>query len=139
AIETLPYKLIARFVADLARLWPEGERLGLAVSGGPDSLALLLLAKASMRERIAVATVDHGLRHQSASETAMVAELCAAYAIEHEILTVKVARGNLQDRARAARYAALASWMTRKGLSALATAHHAGDQAETLIMRLNRG
>jgi len=113
--------------------------LGLAVSGGPDSLALLLLAKAAMRERIAVATVDHGLRPESASEAAMVAELCAAYGIPHEILKVKVPAGNVQDKARMARYRALAQWLERRGLAALATAHHADDQAETLIMRLNRG
>jgi tRNA(Ile)-lysidine synthase len=135
----LPHKLIARFAADLARIWPQGERLGLAVSGGPDSLALLLLAKAAIPERIEVATVDHGLRPGSASEAAMVAELCAAYGLPHRILNVKVARGNLQDKARAARYAALGKWMEERGLSALATAHHADDQAETLVMRLNRG
>ncbi len=109
------------------------------MSGGPDSLALLLLANAAVPERLAVATVDHGLRPESASEAAMVAELCAAYGIPHEILNVKVASGNLQDRARKARYGALAGWMARSGLTALATGHHADDQAETLIMRLNRG
>ncbi|MBS1240174.1 MAG: tilS [Proteobacteria bacterium] len=131
--------MIARFAADLAQIWPEGEKLGLAVSGGPDSLALLLLAKAAIPERIEAATVDHGLRPDSGSEAAMVAELCAAYGIPHRILTVKVARGNLQDKARAARYAALGKWMEDRGLAALATAHHADDQAETLLMRLNRG
>lgn len=135
----LPHSLIARFTGDLALIWPEGDRLGLAVSGGPDSLALLLLAHAAMPGRIEVATVDHGLRPDSAREAAMVAELCAAYGIAHRILTVRVAAGNLQDKARIARYAALGRWMGERGLGALATAHHADDQAETLIMRLNRG
>lgn len=135
----LPHTLIARFAGDLAAIWPNGEKLGLAVSGGPDSLALLLLARAAMPDRVEAATVDHGLRPESAREAAMVAELCAAYGIPHRILTVKVASGNLQDKARAARYAALAKWMQKRGLSALATAHHADDQAETLLMRLNRG
>ena len=139
ASECAPHKLIARFAGDLARLWPEGDKLGLAVSGGPDSLALLLLAEAVMPRKVEVATVDHGLRPESVSEAAMVAELCAAHGIPHRMLQVKVAAGNLQDRARAARYAALAGWMKERGLSALATAHHADDQAETLLMRLNRG
>jgi tRNA(Ile)-lysidine synthase len=69
----------------------------------------------------------------------MVAELCAAHAIPHRILNVRLARGNLQDKARAARYAALGKWMGERSLTALATAHHADDQAETLLMRLNRG
>jgi tRNA(Ile)-lysidine synthase len=139
ASETAPHKLIARFAGDLARLWPEGDRLGLAVSGGPDSLALLLLAEAVMPGKVEVATVDHGLRPESVSEAAMVAELCAAHGIPHRMLPVTVGAGNLQDRARAARYAAMAGWMKERGLQALATAHHADDQAETLLMRLNRG
>ncbi|HZF46065.1 MAG TPA: tRNA lysidine(34) synthetase TilS, partial [Sphingomonadaceae bacterium] len=131
--------MIARFAGDLAAIWPEGNRLGLAVSGGPDSLALLLLARGALPDQIEVATVEHGLRPESAREAGMVAELCSAYSIPHRILTVKVARGNVQDKARAARYAALARWMGDRGLGALATAHHADDQAETLLMRLNRG
>lgn len=137
-VETAPHPLIARFAGDLARVWPEGERLGLAVSGGPDSLALLLLADAVMPGRVEVATVDHRLRPESASEAAMVAELCSGHGIPHEILPVKVPQGNLQDAARMARYRALGEWATRRGLPAVATAHHADDQAETLIMRLNR-
>ena len=139
ASERAPHRLIARFAGDLARLWPEGERLGLAVSGGPDSLALLLLAEAVMPGKVEVATVDHGLRPESVAEAAMVAELCAAHGIPHRMLRVNVGAGNLQARARAARYTAMAGWMKERGLSALATAHHADDQAETLIMRLNRG
>lgn len=133
----------ARFAADLARLWPEGEdggeRLGLAVSGGPDSMALLLLAAAALPGRVEAATVDHGLRAESAGEAAMVARVCAGLDVPHQTLTVTVAPGNLQHRARAARYAALAEWAASRGLSALATGHQLDDQAETLVMRLNRG
>lgn len=131
--------LVRRFAAELARLWPEGGTLGLAVSGGPDSLAMLLLAKAAIPQRFAVATVDHGLRPSAAAECAMVAQICADHGIRCEILRVQVAPGNVQAEARAARYAALVEWARTHGLSALATAHHADDQAETLLMRLNRG
>lgn len=56
----------------------------------------------------------------------------------HRTLVVNVAAGNVQSEARRARYAALADWVEAQGLSALATAHHADDQAETLLLRLNR-
>ncbi|RKF21046.1 tRNA lysidine(34) synthetase TilS [Altericroceibacterium spongiae] len=137
--EAIPHNVIARFTGDLARLWPDGDRLGLAVSGGPDSLALLLLARVALPGRVEVITVDHGLRAESAGECAMVKELCAAYNIPCEMARVTVPSGNLQDRARRARYAAFAQWMKQRDLSAIATAHHADDQAETLVMRLNRG
>ncbi len=131
--------LTARFAADLAALWRGEGRLGLAVSGGPDSLALLLLAHAALPGRVAAATVDHGLRAESANEAAMVGQVCAAIGVPHQTLSVAVEPGNIQSRARAARYAALAGWMQQQQLEALATAHHADDQAETLLARLGRG
>lgn len=134
---------VERFRAGLEAVWPEGAgedgaRLGLAVSGGPDSLALLLLAHATLPGRVEVATVDHGLRPESAREAADVARLCEQLVVPHVTLSVEVAAGNVQAEARAARYAAMARWVEERGLSALATAHHADDQAETLLMRLNR-
>lgn len=131
-------ELTARFAAELARLWPGEGRIGLAVSGGPDSLALLLLAQAAFPGRIAAATVDHGLRPEAAAEAAMVARLCCQLGVPHATLKVEVGAGNLQSQARAARYAALADWMERDGIAALLTAHHADDQAETLLLRLGR-
>lgn len=138
AIE-LPAELTARFASDLAALWPGEGLLGVAVSGGPDSLALLLLAQAAFPGRIAAATVDHGLRPANATEAAMVAELCDRIGVPHATLPVTLAEGNVQAEARTARYAALAQWMTAGGIAALTTAHHADDQAETLLLRLNRG
>ena len=113
-------------------------RLGLAVSGGPDSLAMLLLAQAALPGRIEAATVDHGLRAESAGEAALVATVCAALGVPHAVLGVAVAPGNLQSEARSARYGALSAWLVQRGLAALATAHHVDDQAETLLARLNR-
>lgn len=125
-------------------LWPPAGRpddwkLGVAVSGGPDSLALLLLAAEAWPGRVEAATVDHGLRKESAGEAEFVARACADLAVPHVTLCVTVSPGNMQSAARDARYAALAGWMGDRGLAALATAHHADDQAETLLMRLNRG
>jgi tRNA(Ile)-lysidine synthase len=130
--------LVERFREALKRLWPEGGKLGLAVSGGPDSMAMLLLAEAAIPGRFEVATVDHGLRAEAKDECALVQKACDARSIPCEVLTVKVGAGNVQANAREARYEALDDWAVGR-LDAIATAHHADDQAETLIMRLNRG
>lgn len=135
-------QLSDRFAADLAALWPEEERtgaLGLAVSGGPDSIALLLLAHAALPGQIAVVSIDHGLRPEAAGEVALVERIARERGIPFTPLTVTLAPGNVQAQARAARYAALAEWARAHRLGAVATAHHADDQAETLLMRLNRG
>lgn len=110
------------------------------MSGGADSLALLLLAHQTIPDLFEVATVDHGLRAESSAEAAMVAGLCADIGVSHCVLKVTVSeQGNLQAAAREARYRALGQWARDAGIGSVATAHHADDQAETLLMRLMRG
>jgi len=134
--------LTTRFAAALDALWPARERstgrFGIAVSGGPDSTALLLLADAACPGGIEAATIDHGLRAESAAEARAVAALCARLGVPHATLSVEVAPGNIQSEARIARYAALVKWTESRKLGAILTAHHADDQAETLLLRLNR-
>ena len=93
---------VQRFAADLTALGPTGGSIGLAVSGGPDSLALLLLAHAALGNRCRVATVDHRLRPEAAAEATHVARICADLGVSHDILTVEWAApptANLQARA----------------------------------------
>jgi tRNA(Ile)-lysidine synthase len=134
--------LVGRLAAELDRLAGPESTLGIAVSGGPDSLALLLLAAAARPGKVEAATVDHALRPESAREAEMVAALCEKLSVPHATLAVEWKRKPetaIQERARAARYRLLARWISDRGLSALVTAHHLDDQAETLLMRLNRG
>ena len=112
------------------------------MSGGPDSIALLLLAAAAFPGRVEAATADHGLREESSAEAAFVAGICTSLGIVHE--TLKIVwdirpEANVQGFARERRYATLGDWAMRRGLNAVATAHHADDQAETVLMRLSRG
>lgn len=137
---TPPRDLLDRFAADLDPLVPRESTLGIAVSGGPDSLALLLLAAAARPGMVEAATVDHGLRREARQEAAFVASVCAGLGVAHHVLHAKVAPGaSLQAQARTARYRVLGAWAIERDLSAVASAHHADDQAETLLMRLARG
>jgi tRNA(Ile)-lysidine synthase len=140
-VRSPPPEAFTRLAAALDALIAPGLPLGVAVSGGADSLALLLLAAAARPGLIEAATVDHGLRADAAGEARMVAATCERIGIPHRILAVTALdpAGNLQARAREARYLGLAHWAEERGLTAVATAHHADDQAETLLMRLARG
>jgi tRNA(Ile)-lysidine synthase len=116
-----------------------GDRFGIAVSGGPDSMALLDLAATSLPGQIEAATVDHGLRPEAAAEAEMVARWCGDHAIPHAtLLPSSPIMGSIQAEARAARYALLDDWMVARSIDWLLTAHHADDQLETMLMRLNR-
>lgn len=139
-----PDHAVARFSADVERLLGANAsgRIGLAVSGGPDSLALLLLAAAAFPARIEAATVDHKLRPEAQAEARFVGSICAVLGVPHVILPLDPSsRGNanVSDWARQQRYAVLSGWMQDRALDMLFTAHHADDQLETLLMRLNRG
>jgi tRNA(Ile)-lysidine synthase len=134
--------LVERFRGDLDALIVPDARIGVAISGGPDSLALLLLASAVRPGQIEVATVDHSLRSESRDEAEMVASVCEQLGVPHSILTARwneLPETAIQERARRERYRLLGYWAEERGLAALATGHHSDDQAETLLMRLNRG
>lgn len=119
-------------------------RLAVAVSGGPDSLALTLLAAAWATARggsVVALTVDHRLRPDSAAEAALVGQWLAARGIDHQILVREGARpaADIQAVARAARHDLLGQYCAEAGILHLLLAHHREDQAETLLLRLGRG
>ncbi len=121
-----------------------GPVLGLAVSGGGDSMALLALAvdwaKESGRQLQAI-TIDHGLRPEAAGEAQRVAAFASEFGVPHETLEWQGwdGAGNLQDAARRARASLIGDWARERGIVAVATGHTRDDQAETLLMRLARG
>ncbi|WDI32384.1 tRNA lysidine(34) synthetase TilS [Hyphococcus flavus] len=120
------------------------RRLAVAVSGGRDSVALLLLCAAYARQNgseITAYTVDHGLRPASAGEASRVGGWCEPFGIKHVILLWKGEKPNtgVQAAAREARYSLLIEAAQADGCEALLTAHTADDQAETVFMRLARG
>ena len=134
--------LVDRFRAELDALFAADARIGIAVSGGGDSLGLLLLAAAARPGQVEAATVDHRLRPESANEATQVGGLCERLGIPHAILgahwTDRPVTA-IQERARKERYRLLGFWAEERGLDAIATGHHADDQAETMLMRLARG
>ena len=114
------------------------RRVGVAVSGGSDSMAtLVLLAQVCTVEAV---TVNHGLRPEAAAEAAFVARFCAARGIAHTTLhwDGRQAEGNLMDAARRARLRLIGAWARERGLAQVALGHTADDQAETFLMRLSR-
>jgi tRNA(Ile)-lysidine synthase len=134
------------FAASMARFEPfePTPDLAVAVSGGADSLALVLLAEHWARARggrVLGLTVDHGLRAEAPAEAARVAAWLAARGIAHRTLRWQgpPPSGDVQAAARRARYALLAATCGEQGILHLLTAHHREDQAETLLLRLARG
>ena len=118
----------------------------LAVSGGPDSTALLVLAarwanQLKRAPKLLAVTIDHGLRPEAAREAAAVKRLAQSLKVSHRTLRWRgrKPRTGLQEAARQARYELLAQAATRAGFAHILTAHTLDDQAETVLFRLARG
>ncbi|MGO4712410.1 tRNA lysidine(34) synthetase TilS [Bradyrhizobium sp. 2TAF24] len=124
----------------------DAPALVLAVSGGPDSMALMALAarwRRALRRgpRLIAVTVDHGLRREAAAEARAVKALAATLSVEHHTLRWRgpKPRAGIPAAARTARYRLLADLARAHGTVHLLTAHTRDDQAETVLMRLSRG
>lgn len=136
----------AIFAAAMARLGPfePAPRLAVAVSGGPDSMALALLADDWARARggtVLALTVDHALRPEAAIEAAMVGRWLGAIRIEHRTLRHQGTKpaSRIQETARHIRYELLVAACRAEGILHLLLAHHRDDQAETVALRLAAG
>ncbi len=132
----------AALFADLS----EASALVLAVSGGPDSTALMWLAArwragAKHGPKLIAVTVDHGLRPESAREALAVKRLAKTLKVEHRTLrwTGEKPKTGIQEAARTTRYRLLANAARKAGASHVLTAHTLDDQAETVLFRLARG
>ena len=118
-------------------------RIGIAVSGGGDSMALLhLFARWSAQtgRSIAAVTVDHGLRQQSRAEAEGVAKFCQTLGVKHDTLswTRSDGAGNLSAAARDGRYALMADWAQTQGIGGIVLGHTLEDSAENFVIRLGR-
>jgi tRNA(Ile)-lysidine synthase len=118
--------------------------LGIAVSGGSDSIALLVAAAEWGRrndKRIEAATVDHGLRAEAVDEARAVSSLCHDLGVRHETLVWRPAadRHIAQAHARTARHRLLANWANARGITTLALGHTRDDRIETFLLRVRAG
>lgn len=118
--------------------------LAVAVSGGPDSMALLLLAADEARRSgrsLHALTVDHGLRAEAGTEALQVGGWARALGVAHTVLTHSgdTPRASVQAAARSIRYRLMAEWCATHNMAALLVAHTREDQAETFLLRLARG
>ncbi len=122
----------------------DDKSFAVAVSGGSDSVSLLVLAK-EFRERSGVpftaVTVDHGLRPEAKDEARLVARLCDELGVAHHLLTWR--RDGVgavsQEAARRARHTLLAQWAERQGVRKIALGHTLDDRLETFLMRARQG
>lgn len=140
-------KKVKKF-ADDKMLWTKKDKILLAVSGGPDSLGLLLAMnelKSSEGFSIGCCTIDHHLRKESAEEVIYVNKICEELGIDCKVIDINVkerqeeSNKSCETAARELRYEALKEIFTKYKYTKIALAHHSDDQAETVIHRLIRG
>lgn len=120
----------------------DAKAIAVGVSGGADSLALALLLKEYLPDiKIVALTVDHKLRPTSLEEALYTKDVMEKFGIEHHILTWEGEKPltGIEEQARLARYELLTNWCKKNSIGYLAIAHHLFDQAETFLMRIQRG
>lgn len=121
----------------------DGPRIGVAVSGGSDSVALLYLvctwAKNNNKTVVAV-TVDHNLRKEVKSEIKFISRICSDLSISHDVLSWKNwgGNGNLQAKARQARYKLINEWASKNNIDLVVLGHTKNDVVENFIIRMSR-
>lgn len=118
-----------------------GERVLVACSGGPDSVALACALQAvaqSMSLNLALAYVNHGVRASAWQDECVVLEIAARYELPLQVFALEAPARDEQSL-REARYAALLEAARRRNCSVIATGHHAEDQSETVLLALLRG
>lgn len=133
----------------LQNLWPDvPKRLGLAVSGGVDSMALSHLTRQLLKEKqiheVHAFIIDHGARPESAQEASSVADILKSYGFHPQVIPLtwgadNIAKVGFETRARTARFRALAKACVTSEVDKILLAHHGDDQAETVMMRLISG
>jgi tRNA(Ile)-lysidine synthase len=116
------------------------ESVALAISGGPDSMAMLYM----MHEqgiKFTALTVNHNLRPEALEEAEYVASICTKLGIQHVILLWKHdgITSNIHDQARDARYSLMTDWCNARNIKTLCTAHHMDDRLEHFFIRISRG
>lgn len=129
----------------MKELAPLPSTIAVAVSGGCDSMALVILAREwakKNKHQIIALTVDHAIRKEAAQEANRVGKWLKKLRIKHHILTnkdKKIPKSNVQEYARDVRYKLMTEWCKKNKVHALLVAHHAEDQIETFLLRLERG
>lgn len=120
----------------------KAKKIALAVSGGPDSIAMLYLMNEQItHQKLVTLSVDHHLRDESRSECEYVSEISSKLGLEHHILDWKHGgiNSNIHDQARKARYGLMTDFCHANQIDALCTAHHADDRIENFFIRIYQG
>lgn len=133
------FKIELKLFTDFLRAYSLEEKpLLLGLSGGPDSMTLFHLFLAS-EHPFQVAHVNHGWRPESNKEADLLAQMCQKYGIQCHIHTLQLEGNNLEDRSRKARQTFFEKMCTQEKLEGVFLAHHADDQAETVLKRIFEG
>lgn len=141
-IENAIDSILRRFHAAVEASSPtQNGTIGLCVSGGGDSIAMMhMAARLQDRREFRVLSVDHGLRSEAKDEIALVAKQAKALGLDHHVAQWSWdGTGNLQASARAGRWAAARDWAAMHNMREIWLGHTEDDQVETVLMRLARG